>query len=699
MKTLRAKLFMSVGIILLIVSCLSYLLPEIFIRREIKQGGVYINQYVQQMEQKILQTSSFVLLYRFMESGAALLGDAKRAEQVEPLPADLWKFAVEIASYNPEIAFVQLSLTDGTSIVVSPEDAELYLGHSQEFKEGKLWVKIQGKEAVFLAVPDPLGRDYLLFSQDQLKNLAKDASLDPKLAVSFLQASEFLESHPQISFAPFSTATVSPSIHSQDEFYRFLLQKQTLLENKLSLISALETWQQSFLHPAGIFRLGDQKQSGQVVLSQEAFSGQPILPLPLQPNQEPMPFLRHKKGYIEVEAVSIVERQHPSIRIAIGFSVSKIVQQIAQLIERPILITEGNNLIVGISPEGDCFNDIKMQDSKNLTWRGVDYLAFRVPLAKLNLVVLTKKSQITEIDSFLADLGKRLMQQISLNLVGVTLLSLGIALLLLGRICKKITSPIAMLACAAEDIGKGKIEAIELPKVEKRQDEVATLTHSFKKMILALRERESIRGMLNKVVSKEIAEKILSRAIELEGEERVATLLFSDIRGFTQLSQHMKPKVLIKILNAYMTRMCAIIDSTHGVVDKFVGDEIMALYGVPIDLEQHAIKAIEAAVEMMRVLKQWQTSHSESFSVGIGIHTGIVCAGNMGSENRLNYTVVGANVNLAARLCEQASAMQILVSEETWRQPGVQQAFKFRKLEALSLKGIEGLVPVYEVEF
>jgi adenylate cyclase len=206
--------------------------------------------------------------------------------------------------------------------------------------------------------------------------------------------------------------------------------------------------------------------------------------------------------------------------------------------------------------------------------------------------------------------------------------------------------------------------------------------------------------VLNKVVSKEIAGTVLSSDIELGGEERELTMLFSDIRGFTRLSETLPPQQLISLLNTYLTRMCRIIDETHGVVDKFVGDEIMALYNAPLAIENHAEKAIEAALLMIADLKWWNKERGKNepqITVGIGIHTGSAFAGNMGAEDRLNYTVVGANVNLAHRLCSVALPMQILVSEETYRALKEPEKFHFQKLSPVTLKGFDIPISIYEV--
>jgi adenylate cyclase len=147
--------------------------------------------------------------------------------------------------------------------------------------------------------------------------------------------------------------------------------------------------------------------------------------------------------------------------------------------------------------------------------------------------------------------------------------------------------------------------------------------------------------------------------------------------------------------------MCRIIDETHGVVDKFIGDEIMTLYGAPVSLDFHAVKAVEAAILMIEDLSIWnkkrKTSNLTIFEIGIGIHTGIVYTGNMGAENRLNYTAIGSNVNQASRICSVAKPMQILISEETLHSPGVKERFVVRKLDPVQLKGIGFPVQVYEV--
>lgn len=295
-----------------------------------------------------------------------------------------------------------------------------------------------------------------------------------------------------------------------------------------------------------------------------------------------------------------------------------------------------------------------------------------------------------------------ILKRISLILIGTAILGFMIALLLLARVARRITKPLLDLTAAAEKIGEGRYEEVDVSHYLKSDIEIASLAHSFEKMRLSLQDREKMRGVLDKVVSKEIAGKIMEGGVELGGEERVVTMLFSDIRGFTKMSENVEPKTVLTLMNRYLTRMCQIIDKNHGVVDKFVGDEVMALYGAPVTIEDPAGKALGTALEMMEHLKEVNSEraklHFPPYAIGIGLHTGLVVAGNVGSDNRLNYTVLGANVNLAARLCAAAQGMQILVTENLINEPTIKERFVYEEVPALTLKGISHPVRAFEIK-
>lgn len=216
-----------------------------------------------------------------------------------------------------------------------------------------------------------------------------------------------------------------------------------------------------------------------------------------------------------------------------------------------------------------------------------------------------------------------------------------------------------------------------------------------------VREKARLRQALDKVVSKEVAVEMLKSALEPHSEERVVTLLFSDIRNFTRMTNDLMPQETMEILNQYMTMMSQVIEGEGGVIDKFVGDEIMALFGAPVSMEDHGLKALSTAQLMMAWLQGWNVQRKEAgkppIAIGIGVHTGPVLVGNMGTPNRFNYTAIGRNVNLAARLCQVAAPMQILLSEATLNEPRVRESFHVKQLPPITPKGFDVPVPIYEI--
>lgn len=289
-----------------------------------------------------------------------------------------------------------------------------------------------------------------------------------------------------------------------------------------------------------------------------------------------------------------------------------------------------------------------------------------------------------------------------LQLLFATLAVIVVALLITWAIVRHIAKPLSSLVEAASKVREGKFEEVRLPSFSKRrQDEVAILTASFQSMVEGLIEREKIRGVLNKVVSKDIADVILRSGVKLGGEDLVVTILFSDIRNFTSMTEKLKPQEVIEILNDFMTKMTHVIEGEGGIIDKYIGDEIMALFGAPIFHPDHALRAISSARIMMETLKKWNDERESQgrarIEMGIGIHTGIVVAGNMGAADRLNYTVLGSGVNLASRLCASAAGGQILISEYTLNQPSVKDSFFVNSLPELVVKGFSHPIKNYEI--
>jgi class 3 adenylate cyclase len=261
-----------------------------------------------------------------------------------------------------------------------------------------------------------------------------------------------------------------------------------------------------------------------------------------------------------------------------------------------------------------------------------------------------------------------------------------------------ITSPIKKLMGAMRRVGVGDLEQIVLVRVK---DEIGVLSEHFNEMTEGLREKEKIRSAMNKAVSKEIAEVMLSGELKLGGDKKIITVLFSDIRGFTTLSESRTPEEVVELLNEYLTLMTNIIEKHRGNVDKFIGDAIMALWGAPKSYGNDAIAAVKAALEMIEVLRQFNAERASKglvgIDIGIGLNTGDVIAANMGSENRMNYTVIGDSVNLGARL-EGANKIyhtHIIISENTLHE--VKDYIYYRELDLIRVKGKSEPVSIYEV--
>jgi adenylate cyclase len=218
-------------------------------------------------------------------------------------------------------------------------------------------------------------------------------------------------------------------------------------------------------------------------------------------------------------------------------------------------------------------------------------------------------------------------------------------------------------------------------------------------MMKGLAERDHVRDMLGRVVSPAIAEELLATKIELGGEERTVSVLFTDIRGFTTVSEREEPQRLVKILNIFLTGVSSAIENNGGVVEEFMGDGVKALFGAPAQHDDDAVRSVRASLELQRSMPSINAQIRElggsPLTVGIGVHTGSVVAGKIGSISRLKYTVVGDGVNLASRLegLTKHSGVGIIVSEATRRKcPEI----RFREIDRVRVKGREAPVRIFE---
>jgi len=188
----------------------------------------------------------------------------------------------------------------------------------------------------------------------------------------------------------------------------------------------------------------------------------------------------------------------------------------------------------------------------------------------------------------------------------------------------------------------------------------------------------------------------------LGGEQRELSILFSDIRGFTTLSESLSPPELVKLLNEYLSPMTRIVLEEKGTLDKFIGDAVMALFNAPLDVPDHAVRACTAAVRMLDELERLNADFIQRgmhpLDIGIGINTGLAVVGNMGADIRFDYTAIGDAVNLASRLegLNKYYGTHILLGEETRNRISDQQ-FTFREIDRVRVKGKQLPVLIFEL--
>ena len=217
---------------------------------------------------------------------------------------------------------------------------------------------------------------------------------------------------------------------------------------------------------------------------------------------------------------------------------------------------------------------------------------------------------------------------------------------------------------------------------------------SFSGIVIALDDLSKInkvKSTFKKYVSKNIVDKLLENedSLNLGGTESDITILFSDIRGFTSMSEKLSPTEIVKLLNKYFKSMIDVVFKYNGTLDKIVGDELMVLYGVPLKSEDDTDNAVKTAIKMFQALDKFNDriikEGYKPFKIGIGINKGKAVSGNIGSEQQMNYTVIGDTINLGARLCSHAKSGEILISSSV--KDVISDDYAFKKIPSIEVKG------------
>jgi adenylate cyclase len=292
----------------------------------------------------------------------------------------------------------------------------------------------------------------------------------------------------------------------------------------------------------------------------------------------------------------------------------------------------------------------------------------------------------------------RIVQRNLLYALGILAVAAAISVWLGARLANVMSQALLRMNEALK-----RVEQLEYVHVDpvRTGDELEDLASGFNTMVDGLKERDKLRTTFGKYMTSTVMDHLLAGKVSLGGESLVVTILFTDIRSFTTISEKMDPQQLVALLNEYFTEMVGIVMQEDGVVDKYIGDAIMAVFGAPVPKPDDAVRAVRAAVRMRRALRELnrrlEARGKPTLRTGIGIHTGEVVAGNIGSEKRMEYTVIGDAVNLASRLetSTKELGVNVLISEDTYER--TKHVIEARPVREITVKGRKAPVMTYEV--
>jgi class 3 adenylate cyclase/HAMP domain-containing protein len=344
-----------------------------------------------------------------------------------------------------------------------------------------------------------------------------------------------------------------------------------------------------------------------------------------------------------------------------------------------------------------------------------EHLQSHVLEDKLNVLIAQSQSEFAaETQSFAG--RRRFLTIMVAGFSGVSLL----AALTLGAVLSwSLIRPVRRVDSALERIAGGDFEArVSVPNRDEFGNLTQNLNNTAEQLATVYLDLETLNAnlqetvdakveelervsRLKRYVSPQLAASIVAeeRDLNLAPRRKYLTTFFSDVRGFTSASERMEPEELIDELNDYLTAMTDIVFRYEGTLDKYVGDAVMVFFGDPVQQDDHAERAVRMAFEMRERMpalqERWRSRYRQSFEIGIGIATGWVTVGDIGSPARSDYTVLGNEVNIASRLSDRATAGQILVTERTLSE--VRDQVEAVALDEVSLHGVNRPVNVYEV--
>ncbi|UQA55711.1 adenylate/guanylate cyclase domain-containing protein [Polyangium aurulentum] len=320
-----------------------------------------------------------------------------------------------------------------------------------------------------------------------------------------------------------------------------------------------------------------------------------------------------------------------------------------------------------------------------------------VPLAALGTTVMLKLDRLLELLG-MHDVGKVIVPLQGWVLLVVVAGSI-VALFLSTLISRDVASKAEGLVEAMRRVERGEVDA---QLVVASTDEFAELYRGFNRMTRGLVERERLRDAFGRYVAPELAEEVMRHGVSMRGGVTRASVLFADIRGFTSLAERMPPVEVVSLLNGYFAAVSPPIRAEGGFINKFGGDSLLAVFGAPVPAEDHVARAVRAALGVRAALAELNARELAEgrveLRIGIGIHTGEMVAGSVGSPDRMEYTVIGDVVNVAARIqaLNKDFGTDVLVSAAVFEQLG--DIAPARPLPPVSVQGKTAPLEVYALE-
>jgi adenylate cyclase len=325
--------------------------------------------------------------------------------------------------------------------------------------------------------------------------------------------------------------------------------------------------------------------------------------------------------------------------------------------------------------------------------KGKEAFLFEVPLEYQDVVagyvvLALSKTQI-----------RRNIHDAKLFFMILTLITVTLGIFLSLALSMYFSRPINELREAVIALGKGDFS---YRAHIRRKDELGDLGKAINRMAEDLALKEKIEDSFGRYVAPEIVDMILAHPDRrwMRGARVNASVLFVDIRGFMSISEDKDPAWIVDLLNEYFKRVTDVVIAHGGYVDKFVGDEVMAVFGAPIANNRHADSAVMTAIDIQKAVRQIESrdnGESVRIKVGVGVNSGAVVAGNLGSEKRMEYTVIGDGVNVASRLTKMAGPDEILISRETYELMVYRKGLRIEERGSMRVKGRKTQVSVYNI--